>query len=87
MVVAIETEPAFAAGNPEVLFRGEYLMAGSMLRPYDISPDGRRFLMIKEDSQAREAAEAAKATPTTELVVVENWDEVLRGIAPDPEAN
>jgi serine/threonine-protein kinase len=82
MAVAIETEPAFAAGNPEALFRGEYLMAGSILRPYDISPDGRRFLMIKEDSQAREAAEAAKALQTTELIVVENWGEVLRGIAP-----
>jgi serine/threonine-protein kinase len=82
MVVAIETKPAFAAGNPEVLFRGEYVMAGSILRPYDISPDGRRFLMIKEDSQAREAAEAAKAPPTTELIVVENWDEVLKDIAP-----
>jgi copper chaperone CopZ len=87
MVVAIETEPAFAAGNPEVLFCGEYLMASSIVSPYDISPDGRRFLMIKEDSQAREAAEAVVAPPTTELIVVENWDEMLKGITPNPVAN
>jgi serine/threonine-protein kinase len=87
MVVAIETEPAFAAGNPEVLFRGEYLMASSIVRPYDISPDARRFLMIKEDSQAREAAEAVEAPPTTELIVVENWGEMLKGITPNPVAN
>jgi Tol biopolymer transport system component len=81
MAVKIETEPAFAAGNPEVLFRGEYFVTHSN-RPYDISPDGQRFLMIKEDSQAREAAEAVEAPPITELIVVDNWNEVLKGIAP-----
>jgi serine/threonine-protein kinase len=76
-VVTIETEPAFAAGNPEALFRGDYLVFGPN-RPYDISPDGQRFLMIKEDSQAQEAAEVVETPPTTELIVVENWDEVLK---------
>jgi Tol biopolymer transport system component len=78
MVVTIETEPAFAVGNPDLLFEGRpyFLPQGS---PYDISPDGKRFLMIKEDSQARKAA---KASPTTELIVVDNWDEVLKGLAP-----
>ncbi len=85
MVVTIETEPAFAAGNPEVLFRGEYLLCSAGTddpRPYDISPDGQRFLMIKEDSQAREAAEAVETPPTTELIVVEHWDEAFKRIAP-----
>ncbi len=81
MAVTIETEPAFAAGNPEVLFRGEYFVSHS-ISPYDISPDGQRFLMIKEDKEAREAAEPAETPPTTELIVVENWDEALKGIAP-----
>ena len=81
MAVTIETEPAFAAGNPEVLFRGEYFVSISV-SPYDISPDGQRFLMIKEDKEAREAAEAVETPPTTELIVVENWDEALKGIAP-----
>jgi hypothetical protein len=78
--VRIETEPAFAVGNSEELFGGEYLTFTAN-RPYDISTDGQRFLMIKEDSQAREAAEAVEAPPITEFIVVDNWDEVFRGLA------
>ena len=81
MVVTIETEPAFAAGNPEVLFRSEYVLAchsGSDPSPYDISTDGKRFLMIKEEIQAAEGDEAVEIPPITELIVVENWDEVLK---------
>jgi hypothetical protein len=37
--------------------------------------------MIKEDSQAREAADAVETLPITEFIVVENWDEVLRDLA------
>jgi len=85
MVVTIETEPAFAAGNPEVLFRSEYVLAshsGPDASPYDISPDGKRFLMIKEEKQAQEADEVAEIPPITELIVVDNWDEVLKGLVP-----
>ncbi len=85
MVVTIETEPTFAAGNPEVLFRSEYVLAshsGPDPSPYDISPDGKRFLMIKEETQAQEGDEAAETPPITELIVVDNWDEVLKRLAP-----
>ena len=85
MAVTIETEPAFAAGNPEVLFRGEYFVTFSN-RPYDISPDGQRFLMIKEDKEAQEAADPLEAPPTTELIVVDNWDEVLKRLAQTGES-
>jgi serine/threonine-protein kinase len=84
--VRIETEPEFAVGNPEELFGGEYLTFTAN-RPYDISPDGQRFLMIKEDKEAREAAEAAKTPPITELIVVDNWDELLKGITPVASEN
>jgi serine/threonine-protein kinase len=79
--VRIETEPDFAVGDSEELFGGEYLTFTAN-RPYEISPDGQRFLMIKEDKEAREAAEAVEAPPITELIVVDNWDETLNGIAP-----
>ncbi len=85
MVVTIETEPTFAAGNPEVLFRGEYVMVshtGSDVSPYYSSPDGKRFLMIKEEKQAQEGDEVVETPPITELIVVDNWDEVLKGLAP-----
>jgi eukaryotic-like serine/threonine-protein kinase len=75
--VRIETEPVFVVGNSEELFGGEYLTFTAN-RPFGISPDGQRFLMIKEDKETREAVETA---PITELIVVDNWDEVLRSIA------
>jgi serine/threonine-protein kinase len=85
MVVTIETKPAFSAGNPEVLFRSEYVLAshsGPDPSPYDISPDGKRFLMIKEEKQAQEGDEAVEIPPITELIVVDNWDEVLQRLTP-----
>jgi serine/threonine-protein kinase len=66
MAVAVETEPEFSAGRPRLLFEGRYL-AG-----FDISPDGQRFLMIREP----------EAEPVTELNVVFNWFEELKRLAP-----
>ena len=43
--------------------------------PYDISPDGRRFLMIK-------AASGSQQTTTASLVVVQNWTEELKRLVP-----
>ena len=81
MAVMIETEPAFAVGNPEVLFSGEYYVTLSN-RPYDISPDGKRFLMIKEAPEPSEAAAPVETPPITELIVVDNWDAALERITP-----
>ncbi len=41
MVVQIQTAPEFRAGTPRLLFEGRYSS------PYDVDPDGNRFLMIK----------------------------------------
>lgn len=81
MVVTIEAEADFAAGNPEVLFRSEYVLAshrGPAPSPYDMSSDGKRFLMIKEEKQAQAGDEVIEAPPITEFIVVDNWDEVLK---------
>ncbi len=48
MVVGFKTEPTFTAGSPELLFTGRYTTSLAVTN-YDISPDGQRFLMIKED--------------------------------------
>ncbi len=40
------------------------------------------FLMIKEDKEAQEAAEPVETPPITELIVVDNWDEAFKRIAP-----
>jgi len=70
MVVGIKTEPTFTAGGGEVLFTGEYATIGAVVN-YDISPDGLRFLMIKESEQ-----------PVTQINVILNWDEELNRLVP-----
>ena len=54
------------SGTPVRLFRGNYFLGGanSIGRTYDVSPDGRRFLMIKPD-----------AASATAIAVVQHWFE------------
>ena len=80
MAVTIETEPTFAAGNPEVLFEAPYYVISD--RPYDISPDGKRFLMIRDETQSQESDQVVETPPITELIVVENWFEEIKRLAP-----
>ena len=49
MAVEITTEPSFSAGQPRMLFEGEYRLTQLPLtnQAYDVSPDGQRFLMVK----------------------------------------
>ncbi len=72
MVVGIKTEPTFTAGSPVVLFTGRFTIGGGIVN-YDISPDGQRFLMIKE-------AEGS----TGQINVVLNWFEELKRLVPTP---
>lgn len=46
LAVAVQTTPTFSAGRPRVLFSGDY-PPGPLLANYDVSPDGRRFLIIR----------------------------------------
>ena len=78
MVVAVETEPTFNPGNPEVLFAAPY-RAGNFgrNRPWDVARDGR-FLMIKAGAPGQETQIAPH------IVVVENWFEELTELVPVP---
>ena len=73
MAVSVETEPTFSARNPEVLFQGSYLSSESdpEFQYYDISPDGQRFLMIKETGADQ-----------AQIHVVLNWFEELKRLVP-----
>ena len=42
MRVAVTTSPSFSATRPELLFEGDY-------GDWDIAPDGKRFLMVKDE--------------------------------------
>ena len=71
--VRVETEPTFVPGRPEVLFANPYRGGGSgRARPIDLSPDGTRFLMIRE------------TPPELHFVVVQNWHQELLERAPVP---
>jgi Tol biopolymer transport system component len=74
MAVEITTQPSFALGNPRVLLEGPYMLATVPISNYDVSPDGRRFLMIKPTEQAQAAA--------TQINVVLNWFEELKRRVP-----
>ena len=70
MAVAVETEPRFQAGIPQLLFEDTGFLQ-EFGRTYDISPDGQRFLIVKQDESA-----------LSELVIVENWFEEIRRLVP-----
>ncbi|MFQ5701993.1 MAG: TolB family protein, partial [Acidobacteriota bacterium] len=69
LAVDIEYAPAFSASRPRVLFTGEYDAAPvSGHQHYDISLDGKKFLMIKHGEPAGPG----------EVRVVLNWSEELK---------
>ena len=65
------TGATWRAGAPARLLDAKYAAPGNMFN-YDIAPDGRRFLMLKETGHDDESV--AKA----DLVVVLNWIEELK---------
>jgi Tol biopolymer transport system component len=72
-VVRIDPGPPFSAGPPRVLFTiPDRVRAGSLARgTFAITPDDRRFLMVRENRWKEMAG-------TRRLVVVENFLEELR---------
>jgi eukaryotic-like serine/threonine-protein kinase len=73
MAVPVETKPDFKCGKPKVLFPGSYYRpwTGANVIYWDIDPNGKRFLILKEAKQA--AAEAPR-----KINVVLNWTEELK---------
>jgi hypothetical protein len=76
MGVSVEARGAsWSAGAPARVVDGRYFTgAGNVVRHYDVSADGQRFLMIKDDS--------AKADASVQIIVVQNWTEELKSKVP-----
>ncbi|MEO7156686.1 MAG: protein kinase, partial [Vicinamibacterales bacterium] len=77
--VSVDTTTAiFHASRPTTLFTTTYVHKGSeeAFRSYDVSPDGQRFLMIKE------GASGTAIASVPHFVVVEHWFEELKRLAP-----
>ena len=68
MVSSVVTQPTFSSGRPRLLFEGLFLLGGAV-NDYDLTPDGREFLMLRDDSPHR---------GLTEYKVVLNWFEELK---------
>ena len=78
MSVHVDRGATWSAGWPTRLFEGPYFFgdAGNSARTYDVSPDGKRFLMIKPVGGFDQTAAPAS------LVVVQNWFEELKRLVP-----
>ena len=69
---------SFRYGTSEVLFEGPYAPEdpARCARSYAVAPDGRRFLMMKEEGRRRDDADASQ------IVVIRNWAEELKRLVP-----
>lgn len=74
--VEVKTRPAFAVGKPRLLFQGKQVGGvggGLQAANYDVTPDGRRFVMVREEER--------QAEPTQFNIVV-NWLNEVRRLVP-----
>ncbi len=82
MVVPVSTAGGFQAGKPSLLWDGHYShgMSSSCGPPgissanYDVTADGQRFLMVKDNDQDVYA---------TSIIVIVNWTEELKRLGQD----
>ena len=76
LVAVVGTATPFTTAPSEFLFEGPYLggISFERARNYDISPDGRRFAMVK-----------GAATSLRQLNVVQNWFEEVKRLVPTEE--
>jgi serine/threonine protein kinase len=72
MAVSVEADPIFRLGTPKKLFEKPY-------SAWDISPDGRRFLLVKE---AESADKESTQRGLRRINVVVNWLEELKQRVP-----
>ena len=71
MVVALSAGAELTLSPPRLLFEQRYAFgSGITIANYDVSPDGQRFVMVKEDSSS------------SRLNVVLNWHEELKRLVP-----
>ncbi len=77
MVVPVQTSPGrsdFAYGAPRQLLDSTKWRSSNTGRGYDVSPDGRRFLVVMSID--------ATATTNQNITVITNWFEELRAKVP-----
>jgi hypothetical protein len=73
MAVAVGLRPPFTAAAPHMFFQGKYGGSGT-IRSYDVTADGRRFLMVQQKERPPVSA--------SEMILVQNWLEELKARVP-----
>ena len=73
MAVGVDSGPAWLATPPATVVKTGYVTAANVGRNYDVSRDGRRFLMLKP---------AGDPDSPSELIVVQQFTEDLNRLAP-----
>jgi serine/threonine-protein kinase len=78
MSVSVEGERFPAIGTPTRILDGAYVTSVPTYagRLYDISPDGQRFLMLKQ------SASGAQTNGSPTITVVQNWQEEVKRLVP-----
>ena len=78
MAVPVASADELTLGRPEVAVQGSYAIPLNTGTHYDVSADGRRFLLIVDDTGDDRDA------PPPQLVLVQHWMEEVRRLAPVP---
>jgi serine/threonine-protein kinase len=78
-IMALPVRPGadVVLGNPQVVVKGPYAVAVNAGRHYDVSPDGQRFLLLKDVPAADGQKPAAP-----EIHLVQHWAEELKAKMP-----
>ena len=82
MLLSVKTTPTFSLETPRLLFQGTYvsisfMFAGFDFATWDISPDGQRFLMMKEAG-----TNGSEGSGPRKINIVLNWFEELKQRVP-----
>jgi Tol biopolymer transport system component len=72
-VVAVQGKTGFGVGSATTLFDTRSFSLSGIGRNFDVSPDGTRFLMVKD---------LPVPTDAKRLIVVQNWFEELKRLVP-----
>ncbi len=70
----VDILPAGGFGKPRLLFKKPGYRMGFPVRAYDLSLDGKRFLMVRVGH--------VKPSPITEIILVQNWFEEIKRLVP-----
>ncbi len=78
MSVPIRLGAEVDLGRPAAVIQGSYATPFNTGRHYDVSPDGQRFLLL------REAGDTSAQAARRQIILVQNWFEELNERVPVP---